>query len=330
MTMEFNNENELDEEFEDLTEDADANTPDGEDEEELEDADDGESKEPQERQFTKFVELTDAEYNALPLTERRKYVKRLETSRKRKKQAAVRDRKRAQRKREKAGVVTGLTNRIEASWKENLADVQSNPARTAEFAELKERLVNFNYIRQEARAVIDRIRQGVHPEATGPGRFYECIAADYLEHAKRYGLGEYNPPFLIVMKLETKFHAHRAEALQKLKDDPAYRYRINLGLDIDHVNNLEFYSEFFSAFFTWYLDNRQRPDYDYDFSDADILVNEFEIPAKLLAPPFDGGVWTRLDNYRRRVSDEPYRVKTAAEILLNDAKVLKELKDLGY
>jgi hypothetical protein len=299
----------------------------------------GESITPDNEEEDKFVELTNEEYDALPLVDRRRYTTRLESYRRKKKREEARLRKAAQRKREKQGIPTGLTNKIVAAWKANLDSVQTDPSRADELAMLESRLNDIDVMERKVIDAMDALHK--QPDAEATGWLLEFVVADLIEHGRKFGIAPWEPPFLIVMKLEAMNHMTRDRALQELRNNPAYHYRVHFGLDIDHVRLDEYYGGILPAFFTWYLDRRLLPHFRYQWDDADEIVKSFEIPEKYITEPYGedpgriGGpktVWARLHNFRNGIKPTPYRheIKSASEILENDAKLLRTLTRLGY
>ena len=224
------------------------------------------------------TELTEIDIARMTPTERRRYRARL--------------RKRKQRMHERAGIPSDPRKKLEVSWSANRAAIMADPEK---FAALEHRLFDFQFIRRQMIAVIDRIRRGVHPDVESAGRFYDCIAADVLEHVRQYGLVEFFPPEVL--------HLPKPSAIEQLIVDPRFHYRVTFGLDIDGLSNLECL-DFFSHFFKWYLTNRDNPDYDYEWTIADPIYHSFEIPEKFLTGIFarPWTIWARLNNRRTGIS----------------------------
>jgi hypothetical protein len=200
-------------------------------------------------------------------------------------------RKRRQRAHEKVGIPSGIEKRLKVEWEQNFATVKLDPDKAAA---LRERLFDFNYIREQMAAVMRRIRLGVHPEneADDNGRFFDVIAENVVQHVNQYGMVEFFPPCIISLMKPSEIAAMRA--------DPKFYYRIHLGLNIDGLYNLEYF-DFFERFFRWYLAHRDDPAYDFDWEIADGIYSTFQIHEMFLtgisARP--NSVWMRL--HRRRM-----------------------------
>jgi hypothetical protein len=199
-------------------------------------------------------------------------------------------RKRSQRAHEQLGVPSGIEKRLKLEWEQNFATVKLDPDKAAA---LRERLFDFNVIRDQMVAVIRRIRLGIHPEVEGDGsgRFFDVIAENVILHVNQYGLVDFLPPCIIPLMTSS--------AIEVMKVDPKYFYRITYGLNIDGLGNLEF-DQYFESFFAWYLKNRDDQQYDFDWEIADQIYHSFAIPEKFLTGIFarPQSIWTRL--HRRR------------------------------
>jgi hypothetical protein len=199
-------------------------------------------------------------------------------------------RKRRQRKHEKRGVPSGIEKRLKLEWEQNLASVKLDPETAAK---LHERLFDFHFIRQQMAAAKRMIRLGIHPEAEGDdsGQFFDVIAENVLLHINQYGVVDFLPPCIIPMM--------KPRAIETMKADSKFFYRITYGLNIDGLGNLEF-EEFFESFFAWYLKNRDDEQYDFDWEIADEIYASFVIPEKFLTGIFarPNSIWARL--HRRR------------------------------
>ena len=199
-------------------------------------------------------------------------------------------RKRRQRAHEKRGIPSGIEKRLKVEWEQNFVTVKLDPEKAAA---LRERLFDFNYIREQMAAVIRRIRLGIHPEneADDNGRFFDVISENVVQHVNQYGLVDFLPPCIIPLMTSS--------AIEAMKADSKFFHRITYGLNIDGLGNLEF-EQFFESFFAWYLKNRDDKQYDFDWEIADQIYYSFSIPEKFLTGIFarPQSIWTRL--HRRR------------------------------
>jgi hypothetical protein len=242
----------------------------------------------EEFEFTDAGQEPDVELEAMSPTERKRHRARL--------------RKQKQRSHEKKGIPSGIENRLKSEWKQNLDAVEADPV-AAEA--LRSRLFDFNYLRSQMQAAMSRLRRGIHPEAAGPGQFPDCIGQDILAHLKQYGGPvEFCPMWSVFMKYRNS-EAAQVKAIDALRIDPQFTYRMRYGLSIDSLWSLEVY-EYFQTFAEFYLKYRNTDlDFDWDFSD-ELLLREFQIPERYLKGTLGRStksVWVRLDKYRK---DEPH------------------------
>jgi hypothetical protein len=187
-----------------------------------------------------------------------------------------------------AGFSSPADEQLKTQWQQNRAALT-----TDQDAALLERRQDFQFIRGQMLAVIERIRCGVHPDVEAAGRFYDCVAEDVLDTVKKYGLVECFPAEILHLAVPTE--------IESMKMDSLFHHRMALGLDVDGLSNLE-YLDFFEHFFEWYFTNRDNPTYDYDWDIADSICHSFEIPEKFLTGIFarPTSIWTRL--HSRRIS----------------------------
>ncbi|HTC64947.1 MAG TPA: hypothetical protein VK709_19050 [Candidatus Saccharimonadales bacterium] len=312
------------------------------DDEELEDAEQEEG-EPDE---LGFVEISEDEYARLSLSEQRKYRFNLEKAKKAQKRANARNRKQDQRKREAAGVPTGIRNKVEALWAFNRTDVETNPTRADELAILLERLNDMDIMRQKVGDVYRMMDEKPTDEKTA--QWLEFVYEDMIEHGKKYGVCKgWLPPFLLLTMLETRHHMQVNKVWQALLADPSNHYKAHFGWDIDDVNR-DFYHTFLGHVVEWYMQHRRRPDFQYDWTDFDrMIMNELEIPERYITEPFGEdprrpggpppgkrGVWARFYNFKNNLEPAPYGhgagSTSTSEILASDAAALKSLRELGY
>jgi hypothetical protein len=189
-----------------------------------------------------------------------------------------------------AGFASPADEQLKTQWQQNRAAIMADPEKCVA---LQERLFDFQFIRKQMTAVVDRVRHGVHPDVEAAGRFYDCVAEDVLDTVKKYGLVECFPAEILHLAVPTE--------IESMKMDSRFHHRMALGLDVDGLSNLE-YLYFFEYFFEWYLKNRDNPTYDYDWDITDSICHSFEIPEKFLTGIFarPTSIWTRL--HSRRIS----------------------------
>jgi hypothetical protein len=207
-------------------------------------------------------------------------------------------RKRRQREHERRGIPSGIETRLRAEWKQNLAATAADPV---EAEALRSRLFDFNHLRSQMQAAMSRLRRGIHPEAEGPGQFPDCIGQDILAHLRQYGGPvEFCPMWSVFMKYG-KSEAAKVKAIDDLRTDPQFTYRMRYGLNIDSLWSLEV-NEYFQTFAEFYLKYRDTDlDFDWDFSD-ELLLHEFQISKRYLTGVLGRStksVWVRLDKYRK-------------------------------
>lgn len=223
----------------------------------------------------------------------------------------ARGKKREQRAREAAaGEPRDSTNamtRLQKEWQANISALTP-----AEKSNLEDRLNEFNAIRRSMAEVTERINTRQHPNLDADGNqlpprqcvFYEFVAQDVIEFREKYGLQTYYPPTFILLQLEIMPAPHRERQIDKLRQHPGYHHRIKYGLDIDSLAELEFYP-FIEKVLGWYLDHKDDPGYDYDWTTAASLFATFPIPEFYLNPLFSSNFpFRKLDRIRRGLSDE--------------------------